>query len=133
MEQMQVKGKQKSWRYVMSLLLMAVAVIAGGQRVLAADAADAAVTQKKPKVYMEQTEVTMYPATTKTLKLHGASSKSKIKWSSSSKKTVTVKSSGKVTAKAQGTATITATYKSKEYTCIVNVTYGTHKTSDGMK
>ena len=109
MEQMQVKGKQKSWRYVMSLLLMAVAVIAGGQRVLAADAADAAVTQKKPKVYMEQTEVTMYPATTKTLKLHGVSSKSKIKWSSSSKKTATVKSSGKVTAKARGTATITAT------------------------
>lgn len=133
MEQMQVKEKQKSWRYVMSLLLMAVAVIAGGQRVLAADTADAAVTQKKPKVYMEQTEVTMYPATTKTLKLHGASSKSKIKWSSSSKKTATVKSSGKVTAKAQGTATITATYKSKEYTCIVNVTYGTRKTSDGMK
>ena len=85
-----------------------------------------------PEVYLSETEVSMAPATTKTLKLIGAPAA--VKWSSSNQKVAEVDaSSGKVTAKAKGTTVITATCKKKKYTCTVTVAYKKHTAADGMR
>lgn len=117
-----MKKMQAKWGRVAAILmslLLFFGVLGEGQLVQAAT------------VSLSKTSVTMKPATTKTLKLEGASAK--VKWSSSNQKVATVSSSGKVTAKAKGTAKIKATYKGKSYTCTVTVKYGTHTTSDGMR
>ncbi len=104
--------------------ILALAVLLGeGKTAKAAEA---------PEVFLEQTEITMNPATTRMLKLTGASSK--VKWSSSNKKVAQVDaSSGKVTARAKGTAVITASYQKEKYFCNVTVSYGTYMAADGMR
>lgn len=80
---------------------------------------------------LNESVLSMTPATTKKLKLLGVSGK--IRWSSDNKKVATVNSSGKVTAKAKGTAVITAVCGEESYDCTVTVKYGTYKAKDGMK
>lgn len=127
MKQMQGKYRRRAAIYILSLMIMA-GIFCKGQVIQAAEAG----TQSKgtSEIYLEKTSVKMTPATTKTLKLNGASSK--ITWSSSNKKVAAVNGSGKVAAKGKGTTDIKAEYKGKEYVCTVTVSYGTHKTSDGI-
>ncbi len=127
MKQMQGNWGRRIVMLFMSLMLT-VSIIGEGQMIRAAEVQTE--QQEEAGIYLEETAVKMTPATTKTLKLHGAVAK--VKWSSSNKKVAAVNSSGKVTAKAKGTAKIKATHKGKEYICVVTVVYKTHQTSDGM-
>ena len=70
------------------------------------------------KVKMSKASVTI--AVGETYELQLLNSSGTVKWSTDKKSVATVKN-GKVTAKKTGTATITAKYKSKSYTCTVNV------------
>lgn len=88
--------------------------------------------QAKKAVALNQTTLSMAPATTKKLSLDGAVAK-KVKWTSGNKKVAVVSSSGTVTAKAKGTAKIRAAYGGVKYVCTVTVTYKVYTASDGMR
>lgn len=84
------------------------------------------------KIKLNTTKKTIVKGKTYTLKLKNAK-KSKVKWKSSSKAVATVNSKGKVTAKKIGTANITATYKKKQYLCVVTVKGPTYTISTSTK
>ncbi|MCR5767697.1 MAG: Ig-like domain-containing protein, partial [Lachnospiraceae bacterium] len=72
-------------------------------------------------VKLNKKKKTIYVGDTFKLKLKNAKSGEKITWKSSDKSIASVNDSGKVTANKKGKATITATYKKKDYKCVITV------------
>lgn len=68
---------------------------------------------------INKSKITLNVGDTYTLKLSGSTGR--IKWKSSNADIVSVSSKGKLTAKSTGLVIITATAKTKEYKCIVNI------------
>lgn len=119
-----MKEKKRNWKRNLAILtgvLLAVQILCGAVPARADEPAG---------IYMKETQVNMTPATTKKLKLVGASGS--VKWSSGNKNVATVDGNGKVLAKAKGMAEIKAVCNNQEYVCMVTVTYGTYTTSDGI-
>lgn len=113
---------------IISIIIWMFAVV--GEQTNAEAAEAEGLQTEVQEVYLNQTSITLAPATTKTLKLKGT--EEEVEWSSSNKKIAKVNADGKVTAKAKGTTQITAVCDGTEYVCEVTVAYGTYESSDGM-